>query len=416
MFNNSKTFINQTQLDNRTLVEPAEILLNTPRRKQLIDRIAELLHLDKKNFDLICLKLLHNLANYCQKLPDSQNSYYSQEGGLIDASLNRANAALEILHQYINIEKNKISEDQKLWLYVLFSAAILRDIGKLISEYAVQLFDDKGHKWKKLDYFHGTEIMKSAYYSFEFLHPGTKSFRNKITVILAKQLMPEAGFALISAQHYVLNTWLGLLMGDVDDNQTLEAIFERAQDLAQQMYLDDYLNFITNEKTVTQASFIGRTEKITNGRENIASINKDFINWLKKNLGEGAIIINDKDNNMKIVDGHIFINDKVFKDYAANGQKNWQTIKHAFLSYAFNQAKDFKNGSLVKASNILPKEVTIAVNNERTEKVKAEIVLAKMQFNNNITAQDFKKLNTQGQWTMVARDNMPWQQEMIKRV
>ena len=60
------------------------------KRQILLQKMKELTQLESSRYESLCSVLIENLVNYCQNLPETTNSYYSQLGGLVDHALNRA--------------------------------------------------------------------------------------------------------------------------------------------------------------------------------------------------------------------------------------------------------------------------------------------------------------------------------------
>ena len=58
--------------------------------------MRDLSGLEESRYESLCAILIENLVHYCQSLPETTNSYYSQPGGLVDHALNRTEAALSL--------------------------------------------------------------------------------------------------------------------------------------------------------------------------------------------------------------------------------------------------------------------------------------------------------------------------------
>ncbi len=104
---------------------PAPQFLAEEKRQVLLHKMNELSGLEASRYESLCTILIQNLVDYCQSLPETTNSYYSQPGGLVDHALNRTEAALSLFEEFIVKEATDVlTEEQKLWQYALFSAAI----------------------------------------------------------------------------------------------------------------------------------------------------------------------------------------------------------------------------------------------------------------------------------------------------
>jgi hypothetical protein len=155
---------------------------------------------------------------YYQHLPET-SLYFSQRGGALDRALYRTEAALNLMRQLmIQDESEKPSEDQKRWAYALFSASLLQGIGKLYTEYQIHIHNSIGtleKLWEPL-----LEDMPTVgdYYRYQFVREDSdsESLRRHVTVLLAQQLMPKEGFALLSSHPDIFKVWLALLEEDRD--------------------------------------------------------------------------------------------------------------------------------------------------------------------------------------------------------
>lgn len=131
----------------------AEQLIKTSKRTSLIETIRKSGELNLKDFNEMGLSLIKNMLHYTQQLPESSNRCYTLPGGLIDYSLNRTEAALALFRNYLLPNSHApLTNAQKLWWYTLFSAAMLRGIGKLYLEYKISVYDKEGQvkQWDPL--------------------------------------------------------------------------------------------------------------------------------------------------------------------------------------------------------------------------------------------------------------------------
>src|SRR5258708_4574069 len=81
-------------LKDLTRILPASQILAEEKRQNLLKKMRELTSLEPSRYESLCTLLVENLAQYCQSLPETANSFYPQPGGLVDHALNRTEAAL----------------------------------------------------------------------------------------------------------------------------------------------------------------------------------------------------------------------------------------------------------------------------------------------------------------------------------
>ena len=317
------------------VLSPAEILAGD-KRQVLIQQIKEWGALDAKRFDGLCLKLINQLTNYCQHLPETSNSYYALPGGILDYALNRTEAALQLFRQYmVQHEGAELSEIQTLWLYAMFSASLLKDIGKLQIDYLVKVFDPFGEPLKSWNPLIESLVSAGSYYKFEFLsdHEDKAPLRRRLNLLIARLLMPNDGFAWIASNPEVLAAWLALLSDDWRSAGTLGAILIRADSVAIQRYFNVNMIHHVGRGGVRAArigTFIDTKPAASLAKEQIMGV--EFIKWLTESLEAGQIMLNKPP--LLMVPGGLLIHPDAYKLFvrAHPEYKNWQSVQNGFLS------------------------------------------------------------------------------------
>lgn len=155
-------------LKDLTRIVNANLFLSEDKRQVLLKKMRMLSGLETARYDSLCSTLINNLVHYCQNLPETANSYYSQQGGLVDHALNRTEAALSLFQEFMVQDQPDLSEEQKLWQYALFSAAILQGIGKLFVDYRVSFYDANGQFLKEWNPLLENMTSTGIYYFYEF--------------------------------------------------------------------------------------------------------------------------------------------------------------------------------------------------------------------------------------------------------
>lgn len=272
----------------------AEQFLSEEKRQVLLQKMRALSGLEASRYESLCSVLIENLVNYCQNLPETANSYYSQPGGMVDHALNRTEAALSLFKEFtVQEQPDLLSEEQKLWQYALYSAAILQGIGKLFDEFRINLFDSNGQLLKQWNPLLESLIQTGSYYDYQFEKEADAEFRRRLNLLLARTLMPVSGFAWIASNPEVLAVWLALLNEDYHSAGTLGAILIRADAIAIQRY---FLAFMARSGARRSGRY-GRAVTFTGGvpesiTEKEQAIGVEFIQWLIKSLDEGRIMVN----------------------------------------------------------------------------------------------------------------------------
>lgn len=324
-------------LNELTRVIPAALMLAEEKREILLRQIKNTCALDEPRFDGLCLSLMHNFINHCQSLPETSTSYYSQQGGLIDHALNRTEAALSLFQQYLLLDAGaELSEEQKLWQYALFSAAILQGIGKLQIDYRVELYDNNGQFLKQWNPLLENLATVGSCYSYEFLGDSDDEFRRRLNLLLARFLMPASGFAWIVSNPQVLAVWLALLNEDEYSAGTLGAILIRANAIAIQRDFNQVI--LRSYGSRGGRGRYGRVSTFTGGvpPESVAEIEQqlgiEFIQWLTKALDAGKVMVNK--SPLFMVPGGLLMTPEMFHLFVREHSeyKNWQAVQNGFLS------------------------------------------------------------------------------------
>ncbi|KTD17978.1 conjugal transfer nickase/helicase domain-containing protein [Legionella jordanis] len=406
----------------------APVIMAEEKRKALLMQIRDASTLEEPRFDSLCLSLIHNFVNHCQNLPETANSYYSQPGGLLDHALNRTEAALSLFKQYVIKEGiQELSEEQKLWQYALFSAAMLQGIGKLQIDFSITLYDNNGQFLKQWNPLLENLAAMGSHYSYEFLKESDEDLRRRLNLLLARMLMPISGFSWIASNPQVLAVWLALLNEDLQGAGTLGAILIRANAIALQRYFNQFLvrHYGSRGGRYARVStFAGGTPESINEIEQQIGI--EFIQWLSKSLDAGRIMVNKAP--LFMVPGGMLMSADMFKLFVREHPefKNWQAVQNAFLSLGlhrvspdgniqsrFEQANNQQMHTGVVFSEYavaLPNEVQVYnLNTGKSNSMSATELIHQSQFNHHFTRQQVNyasnpllHLNAAGQWQQPA--------------
>lgn len=408
----------------------APSFLAEDKRQILLQRMKELTQLETSRYESLCSVLIENLVNYCQNLPETTNSYYSQPGGLVDHALNRTEAALSLFQEFMVQDPSEpISEEQKQWQYALYSAAILQGIGKLFVDYRINLFDNSGQLLKQWNPLLESLNSTGSYYDYEFQKESDVEFRRRLNLLIARALMPASGFAWIASNPQILAVWLALLNEDQRSAGTLGAILIRADAIAIQRYITDNMG----KTSVNRAGRYGRAGTFSGGvPETIAekeqAIGVEFIQWMIKALDEGRIMINKAP--LLMVPGGMLMCQEMFQLFVREHPeyKNWQAAQNGFLSlglhkrnadgsmlsrYEHAQTQQMYSGVVVSEYGVtLPASVKVVqMNTGKVESLSATELINKAQSSsqfiqqqNAIVVAPLQKLSASGKWQTVEND------------
>lgn len=417
-------------LKDLTRIVPAPLFLAETKRNGLLKTMRELTDLEESRYDVLCATLVDNLVRYCQGLPETANSYYSQAGGLVDHALNRTEAALSLFQEFIIPEHAEVlSEEQKLWQYALYSAAILQGIGKLFVDFRINLFDKNGQLLKEWNPLLETLGSVGQHYNYEFQKEPAIEFRRRLNLLLAQSLMPANGFAWIASNAQVLEVWLCLLNEDERSAGTLGAILVHADALAIQRYLTEFML----RSTTNQTGPYGRVGAFSTGvaeslLDKEQSLGFEFLQWMIKSLGEGSILINKAP--LLMVPGGMLMCQEMFQLFVREHPeyKNWQAVQNGFLSLGLHakgidgspisrfeqtQNNQMQSGIVfTKYAIALPASVNVHMNTGKIESMSAIELVNKAKHITNFVQQNpimspssLEKLPVSGQWQTIENNS-----------
>lgn len=319
-----------------------ETVLTEDKRSRLLAKIESACQFEKKHFDNKCLSLIHVFINYCQLLPETANSHYSQPGGFIDYALNRTEAALSLFKGYLVLDHTgQLSEEQKLWQYALFSAAFLQGIGKCYIDLTVKLLNKTGtflRIWNPI--IENIASQDTAYYSYTFNKPTLDDeFRHRLNSLIARFLMPKEGLKWIASNTSVLETWLALLNEDLYKAGTLGIILDRAKALA----LQQHFNQFHPERPIEPSTNYDKAHPFATNIPTESTIDKElqvgleFIRWLTEALRSGTLIIDKLP--ILLVPGGLLLNTEIFKQFIKDNPhyKAWPAVQNGFLALGIHR-------------------------------------------------------------------------------
>lgn len=344
-------------LNELTRIIPAPYLMVEGRRGELLNNIKQICSLKEACFTSLCQSLINNWANHCQSLPEPAVNYYRQQGGILDRGLNRAEAALALFHQFViklGGEEAELSEEQKLWEYALFSAAILQGVGKLLLDYQITIYDSAGKFLKLWNPILENFAAIGNYYHYDFRAEEADLFlRSRVNLLLARFLMPTSGFAWISSNLDVLAIWLALLDEDVSGLETMKVILIRANAEATARYFSEIMDKTHTggafanlpildapggggNQLAPRSAFTGKVHASINIIDQHAGLK--FVEWIRGGLANGDIVINQ--GPVRMVPSGLSLSAQVFKNFVqANPEfKNWQIVQRGFVSLGLTKA------------------------------------------------------------------------------
>jgi len=287
-------------------VVPASTLLRSPHRVQVLKEIRALSEVPDDTYDDLYKKLIVDFVEFVQLLPVNNEA---RLGSLLDEGLWRGMYVLQ-LQQH---SKEEDQEIEPVMDYVVFSAALMFDIGCVIEDRTVVISDRDGGFVRYWFPYNGPMGGDDGYYKIR-RGGGVPPWVSKKTVtLLARQIMPEVGFNWIAEDPYALNVWLALLNNDRDSAGAFGLNFDKVIELLR--------TFRTSQDFFMMPFEVDVTESEAN------ALGEDFLEWLRKNLEEKKLTVNQKDSVIFLTKKGMFIDQVVFKRFA-------DSIKNRIVSWA----------------------------------------------------------------------------------
>lgn len=324
-------------------IESFEVLLKDKKRQAALQQIKHNLAYQASHYQKLVSPLIANVAMYYQHLPET-SLYFSQRGGAVDRALYRTEAALNLMRQLLIQDESGVpSEEQKLWLYALFSAGMLQGIGKLYTEYQIHIHNSIGTLTKQWEPLLEDMATVGDYYRYQFIREDGDGevLRRHVTILLAQQLMPKEGFAVLSSHPTIFKAWLALLEEDRDGAGWLSAILDRADAFALQRYLQEYLDehgYILEQGNARVGSFLDTLPEHTVERERV--IGAEFLIWVRDALETGKIILNQAPFHAEIFPAGIVLSAETYDMFLQEHLK----LKNKFIVQRAANAWNLQNG------------------------------------------------------------------------
>lgn len=324
-----------------TAIHNSTTLLGLNKRQTLVEDIKTHMNWPESEFKQFAHPVLEHLINYFQQLPESQINFYGHPGGMLDYTLNRCEAAMAIFKGYLlPDEQGGYSEIQRLWQYALYSAALLKGIGKLWLDFTVKVYDDKGYFLSDWNPLLESLASKGSHYQYHFTKNLNENFRRRLNLLIARQIMPVAGFNWIASNAEVLAAWLALLHEDPYSAGTLGMVLINSDAIAIKRYLNRLA--VTGAAAGTGGRALNRIAAFSN-KPNQTQISAEqaagiaFIEWMINSIESGKLMINKAP--LMMVPGGLIMHSDMFKYFIHQNPnfKNWQAVEMGLLSLGIHQ-------------------------------------------------------------------------------
>jgi integrating conjugative element relaxase (TIGR03760 family) len=390
-------------------------ILSEPHREDLLTKIKEYCSFEESKFQALCDSLFTNLTNHCQLLPETLNTFYSSTGGYLDHALNRTEAALDLFKNFILQTEEKITEEQKIWIYVLFSASMLQGIGKLHLDYEVSLYDAHGKNIKIWNSLLENLVSSGKFYSYTLKQHEEDDLRCRINLLLARMLMPVSGFNWIASNPEALEVWLALINEDYQSAGTLGLILIRADAIAIQRDFQELFEQNQGRNDILdRLSTFAENHDPRLGKDKLIGVT--LIQWVADSLDKGLLMINKAP--LLMVPGGLLMLPDLYKLFIREHPefKNAQALQKGVLSLGLHErakraaatgaaTKEEMQGVVLKTYAVaLPHSVNVHNSTAGTTTKTSALELIQAQMSGNINKlgtpehKGLNSLNSEGKW------------------
>ncbi len=267
----------------------ARKLLAAGRHQGLLHSLRQITGISKQDFDRLYQSTIDRFVEFVQVLPSQNNAALC---GLMNEGLARGTVALQTM-----ISQQGKTVDHLL-NFAAFTAGLFLDVSKTVMNQQVILTDEQGEYSSDWDPFAGA-MAQGEFYKLYPLSSALQRLDNVIKPMLARQIMPPVAFQWLTADLQVFADWLDALTGD-------RAQGGRLAHTLGLMPLEDILDLIN---TLVQVPLDLRESSANQYGE-------QFFQWLVDALNNNDIKVNSADGGVHVVDEGLFIEEKLFKQYA----------------------------------------------------------------------------------------------------
>lgn len=326
---------------NLLRVLPTEELLNSKIRRTRLRQLGALVSVPHTSFARLYRAPVVSLARYVQRLPASETDHHTYLGGFLDHVLEMVVTALSLRRGYLlppGAEPEVVSRKQDLWTYAVFTAALLRDIGKVVMDQRITIVDKRGRVTGDWDPWQGP-MNKRIWYRTAFVRDRDRISHEPVAPLFAPVILPADALSWLASDTDVFSCWLGVLTRQQDQAGILGTIVNRARagsivnDLNPQA--PGTTNVDAEVKTTTHqpptATATRRPEE--NNVEKREDQDHDFLGWLRNMVRAGKLPVNVVSARIHTVpEGVLLVSPGIFKDFTTNNRDlgDWNSVQKRF--------------------------------------------------------------------------------------
>lgn len=275
----------------------AEQLLSGTQHQHYLQQLAQLVGDTNESFNHNYLSLINGFSEYVQLLPYKNGAYL---GSLLNISLSRALAVVSELRQRQKNKTPRVAASRSennvdpLLCYAMFSAALLLDCAKTVLGQIVVLSDEQGHYVQHWNPYQlpMTETLAKTYRIYP-VNVEYGAVEYELTVLLARQLMPQSGFDWLTSDHELFIEWLRALANQLHFDGKVIDILSLIKEIEEKQ--NSELDHLPPQSNFEEVDVKGLED------------GEAFYNWLKNALDKGELKVNSADAHIHRVGEGVFL-------------------------------------------------------------------------------------------------------------
>lgn len=296
------------------ILAPEEMLQSLRIQKQL-EQIQAKIKIPAEFYQEVYIPLFTCFADFVQLIPAIEGGIL---GSLLDEGLQRGLLALEAQ------DESAIAEADPLFTYALFTAALLLDLRQVWVNKKIMLADGKGTfiaEWSPL--LATMQGAEATHYRIRHFRRPLFSLSPYLTILLAKQIIPDAGLAWLAGDLRLLNMWLAALTGDEEGGGGLTHFLKIAK---------------LKLRAIEQKPRLIIPVEISTPEE--TKLGEAFWVWLRQVVAEGEV--NAADPALHLTDEVVFLEvPKIFQEFCDKEKiADWKSVYQQFMQLGIAGASD----------------------------------------------------------------------------
>lgn len=213
--------------------------------QHLITQIEQNTGVPHEHWKLNYLDFISNFSSKVQLLPASESHHHSSYGGLLEHSLETGLNALKLRRAKmlpVGANAEVIEKEKELWSYAIFTAALLHDVGKPLSDQIITIVNETTpRKFNPV-----TETLSEGnVYQLAFRRGRKYRSHENLPLLLASNLIPEIGLNWITSNPDILDEWTLCLTGRKSEAESIGEIITKADQISTAQNLTGNTNIST---------------------------------------------------------------------------------------------------------------------------------------------------------------------------